>query len=314
MPPISTLTPYRPEKPLLPVIGEHTLVRAVGPSHTLARTDALDHLAGTVWRLAHDLEHARAPVSVMEIASRAGLSRGAVILAVTELLRRNRAKVGRPHTVPRGPLDDLRDGLSPLGHFDPDLRSAKILILGAPDLLGRQFVGACSHSRPVTVQESVLEEEVVEETRTYRPRSLVVSMGQVPAGGLPLCLLALPEPQVWDALWPSAARDACGVILVTRPDHVNESASALDLVQSLDLPVQVVLDHPDGTEPDPVAAARALGLTADGVTLADVRSVPSARAALRDLIRQNPTAPAFTVTQDHDRPCHDGRPEEGHSR
>lgn len=300
------VTPPRPfiARDPLPAVGEHTLVRAIGDGGFPALTE-LDHLVASVWRRVHDLERTRPrrPLTVLEIASRAGLSRGAAILAVTELLLRRQVRVSRPHTGPRPPLAEVRDTLAAT-HFDPHLRSAKILVLGAPDdLLARQFVGACSHTPPIAVQEMVLEPRNPaedEQTRVHGEkerhqglalRSLLVSMGTVSVGDLHLCLLALPKPQVWDALWPSAARDACGTLLIAHPDRLDAAVRALPRLRDLHVPVQVVLDHPDGTAPDTAAAAEALAVDPEYLTLADVRSLPAARAALCDLIRQDPAQP-----------------------
>ncbi|NKY96648.1 hypothetical protein [Nocardiopsis alborubida] len=281
--------PYVPENPLLPIIGEHTLVRTIGTSGVFPEATELDHLVASLWRLVHDLGGTRThPLSVLEIASRSGLSRGTVILAVAELLRRHRIRVSRPHTAPRTPIEEVRDGLSST-HYDPALRSAKVLVLGTPEALARQFVGACSHTRPLAVQEMVVVTR--DGSATPRPRPLLISMGTLPISSLHLCLLALPEPGVWDALWPSAVRDACGTILVTHPDHLGAADRSLMLLRRLESPVQVVLHHPDDTDPEPVSAAKGLGLSTDEMTLADVRSVPAARAALRDLVRQDSRRP-----------------------
>ncbi|MCK9872382.1 DUF1415 domain-containing protein [Nocardiopsis dassonvillei] len=274
------------------MVGEHTLVRSVGAGAVSGATE-LDHLVASLWRLVHDLGDVRTrPLSVLEIASRSGLSRGTVILAVTELLRRGRVRVSRPHTAPRIPIEEVRDGLSAT-HYDPVLRSAKILVLGTPEVLARQFVGACSHTRPLAVQETVVVpgDDAKDGAGQVRSRSLLISMGSLPLGPLHLCLLALPEPGVWDALWPSAIRDACGTTLLVHPDHLDAAERALTVLRRLESPVQVVLHHPDGTDPDPVVVAEALGLSPEEVTLADVRSVPAARTALRDLIRQDPRRP-----------------------
>src|SRR5690625_6960722 len=69
--------PYVPKNPLLPVVGEHTLVQTLGtPGVSLERTE-LDRLTASLWRHVHDLERTRThPLSVLEIASRSGLSRG----------------------------------------------------------------------------------------------------------------------------------------------------------------------------------------------------------------------------------------------
>lgn len=280
--------PYVPKNPLLPVVGEHTLVQTLGtPGVSLERTE-LDRLTASLWRLVHDLERTRThPLSVLEIASRSGLSRGTALLAITELLRHRRVRVSPSHTAPRTPLEEVRDGLSAT-HYSPALRSAKVLVLGTPEVLARQFVGSCSHTRPLAVQEMVITTHDGAKHNPPRPRPLLISMGTLPIGPLHLCLLALPKPGAWDALWPSAVRDACGTILVTHPEHLPDADRALMLLRRLGAPVQVVLHHPDGTEPDPMAASDALDLGTDEVTLADVRSVPAARAALRDLIRQAP--------------------------
>lgn len=284
-------SPYVPENPLLPVVGEHTFVQTIGAPGVSLEATELDRLTASLWRLVHDLEHTHTrihPLSVLEIASRSGLSRGTVLLAITELLRHRRVRVSPPHTAPRTPLEEVRDGLSAT-HYSPALRSAKVLVLGIPEVLGRQFVGSCSHTRPLAVQEMVITTHDGAEDHAPGPKSLLISMGTLPMGSLHLCLLALPNPGVWDALWPSAARDACGTILIAHPEHLPKAARALRLLRRLESPVHVVLHHPDGTEPDPMTAAQALG--ADEVTLADVRSVPAARAALRDLLRQDPHRP-----------------------
>ncbi len=313
-------SPYLPENPPLPLVGEHTLVRSVGAGAVSGATE-LDHLMASLWRLVHDLGGGRThPLSVLEIASRSGLSRGTVILAVTELLRRGRVRVSRPHTAPRIPIEEVRDGL-PATHYDPALRSAKILVLGSPEVLARRFVGACSHTRPLAVQETVITPDDDTENGTGRIRSgsLLISLGSLPLGPLHLRLLAFPEPEVWDALWPSAIRDAYGTILLSHPDHLDAAERALVVPRRLELPVQVVLHHPDGTAPDPVAVAAALGLSPEEVTLADVRSVPASRTALRDLIHQDPRRPdrihlrtPHHPTEDEGQESASGLPEEGH--
>ncbi|MFL1427510.1 MULTISPECIES: hypothetical protein [unclassified Nocardiopsis] len=301
--------PFTARAPL-PAVGEHTLVRAIGEGAFPSATE-LDHLVASVWRRVRDLEQIRPhrPLTVLEIASRAGLSRGVAILAVTELLLRRQVRVSRPRTGLRLPMAEVRDNLAAT-HFDPRLASAKVLVLGTPELAARQFVGSCSHAHPVAVQEQIPEPPSTQDAKGSegageaaqvhsalgsgrRPplSSLLISMGTLPVGDLHLCLLALPEPQMWDALWPSAVRDACGIILIAHPDHLDAAAHALPLLRDLHVPVHVVLDHPDGTAPDTSAAAELLQVDPEHMTMADVRSVPAARAALRDLINQDPVRP-----------------------
>ncbi|MGW9351461.1 hypothetical protein [Nocardiopsis flavescens] len=301
--------PFTTRAPL-PSVGEHTLVRAVGDGPFPAETE-LDRLAASVWRLVHDLERLRPhlPLTVLEIASRTGLSRGVAVMALTELLLHRRVRVSRSCTAPRTPMAEVRDNLAAT-HFDPHLRSVKILVLGTPELAARRFVGSCSFTHPVTVQESILEpcdllghgKEATsktpnghgpEGTRRAPLRSLLVSLGTLPLGTLHLCLLALSEPPDRDALWPGAARDACGALLIAHPDHLGAAARALPPLRDLHVPVQVVLDHPDGTAPDISDAARLLRVDPEHMTMADVRSVPSARATLRDLIHQAPDRPGL---------------------
>src|SRR5699024_12397634 len=111
-------------------LGEHTLVQTLGtPGVSLERTE-LDRLTASLWRLVHDLERTRThPLSVLEIASRSGLSRGTALLAITELLMQRRVRVSPSHTAHRTPLEEVRDGLSAT-HYSPTLRSAKVLALG----------------------------------------------------------------------------------------------------------------------------------------------------------------------------------------
>jgi hypothetical protein len=295
MPPTKTaVSPYTPSKTPLPPIGEHTLVRPLGDS-PFEVCDAVDERALSVWLLLYHLDREGGdPLTVMEIGTRTRMSRGATILMVTELLRRHRARVSRQRSSVFDPRDEVRDAWGHSSHCDATLRSSKVLVLGTPEHAGAEFIGACSAITPIThletlyartTHEHASADQAMDEAPRNFPVSVQVSMGRVPLSTTNLHLLGLPDIGMFDALWPSVVRDACGALVVTSPDHLDQAGTALELLSEHALPVQIVLDHvPDGPAPETVADR--LGVGENRVTLCDVRSVPATRAALGDVINQ----------------------------
>jgi signal recognition particle receptor subunit beta len=295
MPPAKTaVSPYTPNRTPLPPIGEHTLVRPLGDSPFDVR-DAVDERALSVWLLLYHLDReGGAPLTVMEIATRTRMSRGVTVLMVTELLRRHRARVSRQRSSVFDPRDEVRDAWGHSSHCDATLRSSKVLVLGTPEHAGAEFIGACSAITPITHVETLYSRSAPESAGTgptvggvprNSPVSVQLSMGRVPLATTNLHLLGLPDVGVFDALWPSVVRDACGALVVTGPDDVAQASTALELLSEHALPVQVVLDHVRGG-PAPESVADQLGVAEGQVTLCDVRSVPATRAALGDVINQ----------------------------
>ncbi|MCK9870268.1 hypothetical protein MRI28_11565 [Nocardiopsis dassonvillei] len=290
MPPVKpSVAPYTPDNVLLPPIGEHTLVRPLGDTG-FDVTDAVDERALTVWLLLYHLNREGAPpLTVMEIATRLRMSRGVTILLVTELLRRHRARVSRQRSGVFDPRDEVRDAWGRSSYCDATLRSSKVLVLGTPEHRAAEFIGACSANTPITHVETLYMRSTGNHEQDEAPRSapvsVQVSMGRVPLATTNLHLLGLPDMILFDALWPSVVRDACGALVVTGPGKLDQAQKALELLSEHALPVQVVLDHARDS-PDPEAVADRLGLPASQVTLCDVRSVPATRAALGDVINQ----------------------------
>ncbi|MFY7069417.1 hypothetical protein ACOQFV_26465 [Nocardiopsis changdeensis] len=278
--------PYTPKKVLLPPLGEHTLVRPLGDA-PFEVGDTVGERALTVWLLLYHLDReGAAPLTIMEIATRLRMSRGVTILLVSELLRHHRARVSRQQL--RGvfdPRDEVRDSWGRSSHCDASLRSSKVIVLGTPEHRGAEFLGTCSAITPITHVETLYTSAATTQAHADTPVSVQLSMGRVPVGTTNLHLLGLPDVHLFDALWPSVVRDACGALVVTGPEDLDQAQTALDLLSEHVLPVQIVLDHVPG-DPDPEAVAHRFGVPESQVTLCDVRSVPATRAALGDVINQ----------------------------
>ncbi|MEU2972555.1 hypothetical protein [Nocardiopsis alba] len=284
------LAPYAPKNVLLPPIGEHTLVRPHGTDGFSAQ-DGIDELCRSIRLLLHDLEQeGRTPMTVLDIAVRMGLSRGVVILVVAELLRRNLVRVSRQISTPSDPRTEVRDAWSDLSHCDPELRSAKVLVMGDPEL-SRTFIGSCSEVGPISHGEVIYVRNVgipSSSPDAYSPPVTArVSMGRIPLKGMSLHLLGGVDVDVdvFSTLWSTLVRDACAALVVTHADDLEGAAVALGFLAKHRVPALLVLHHGHET-PDLEAVRTHLGLAEERTVLCDVRSRPATRAALGDVIDQ----------------------------
>ena len=98
---------YRPARDLVPVVGDHTLVRATGTVPT--PTCPLTAHAHEVWRSVS--ASTRGALTVLEITVRLGLTRGATRVAVNTLIRAGTARISRG--LGAGAAERIRDQLTP---------------------------------------------------------------------------------------------------------------------------------------------------------------------------------------------------------
>lgn len=263
--------PYRPVRELAPVLGDHTIVRATGtvPVPSCAATTE----ASEVWRVV--AASTRGSLTVLEIAARLGLTRGAARVAVTALLRAGAARVSRG--VGAGVAERIRDQLSPT-FYDPTLVSAKFLVVGENSRVRSRFVETMSPHGLVKVRENVLP-------RTSEQLDLAMAKLRLPQAEL--CLLSVSVPERWHLLWEESAREAVAVLLVTTPEVWRMEAPHVRAARSHRLPLQVVVDHRDGPGPELEALTDQLALSPEQITLCDVHSQNAVFGAVRDVVHQS---------------------------
>ncbi|GHD36611.1 hypothetical protein GCM10007147_44080 [Nocardiopsis kunsanensis] len=261
--------PYRPAHEPMPALSDHTLVRPVGsvPEPVCPFTGD----AARLWQTAAAAE--RGALSVLELAAHARMSRGAVVVAVTELVRQNQARVSRPMADPV--LTHLSDNLGPT-YYDPALVSAKVLVLGSRERMRDRFITA--NAAAVRVWESA----------PARPgQQTCLSMARMRLAMVELCLLSVSDPAEWPTLWPGAVRDAYAAVVVTTAHTWQQEKDLVDAARNHGLPVQLVVDHSRGPGPDLNALTAGLGLAPDQVTLCDVDSGSGSYGAVRDVVHRS---------------------------
>ncbi|WP_017608837.1 hypothetical protein [Nocardiopsis xinjiangensis] len=261
--------PYRPAHEPVPALSDHTLVRTVGPAPEPVCPFTGD--AARLWHVAAAAD--RGALSVLELAAHARMSRGAVAVAVAELVRRGQARVSRPMAAPV--LTHLSDNLGPT-YYDPALASAKILVLGSRERMRNRFIAA--NAAAVRVWESA----------PARPgRQTCLTMARMRLAMVELCLLSVADPAEWPTLWPGTVRDAYAAVVVTRAQTWQQEKELVETARDHGLPVQLVVDHPQGPGPDLQALTTVLGLAPDQVTLCDVDSGSGAYGAVRDVVHRS---------------------------
>lgn len=265
---MSKPAPYRRVHSRVPTLADHTLVRAVDSAPQ--GRDALSRDAARLWHeIAGEPERA---LSAMEIASRTGVSRGVVMRAVSDLLRQGRARISRPlGSAPA--MELLSDHLGPT-YYDPELASAKILVLG-PETERTRFAAACG--RVVQVGESA---------PASAHTQAVLTMAQIRLAHVALHLVTAPEPASWPVLWSGLVRDACAVLVVATDRTWPQQGPLIRAARDHHLPLQVVIDYRDGPGPDLEEMTAHLDLGPDQVTLCDVDSSDGTYAALRDVVHR----------------------------
>lgn len=263
--------PYHPVRELVPVLSDHTIVRATGTAP--ASSCVVTARAGEVWRVV--AASTRGSLTVLEIAARLGMTRGTARVAVTALLRAGAARVSRG--LGAGVAERIRDQLSPT-FYDPTLVSAKILVVGEDPRVRSRFVETTSPGGLVTVRESVLP-------RTSEQVDLAMAKLQLPQAEL--CLLSVSVPERWHLLWEESAREAVAVLVVTTPEIWGTEARHVRTARSHSLPVQMVVDHRDGPGPELETLTDRLALCPEQVTLCDVHSRNAVFGAVRDVVHQS---------------------------
>lgn len=264
--------PYRPARDLVPVLGDHTLVRATGTVPT--PTCAVTAHARQVWLTISAAT--RGSLTLLEVAARTGITRGTARVAVNTLLRAGAARISRG--LGAGVAERIRDQLTPTP-YDPALCSAKFLVLGQHQER-RTFVETLNPTSLVTVRERV---------RPHGPEQVDLAMARLPLPQAELCLLSVSVP--WQLLWDEAAREAVAALVVTTPDAWDQEGAHVRFARSHRLPVQVVVDHRHGPGPDLDALTEQLDVAQEQVTLCAVHHRDAVFGAVRDVVHQSCRAP-----------------------